>query len=106
MDCRRQVRGGAGSAEGRQPRMRRTGSSVRRRHVEKARNRLRAVFRPRPLARRPGHGETLRRRRRHRGRADEFLDQGIIDGERLWVRIMQAIEELQRKQPRDGEAVH
>ncbi len=39
-------------------------------------------------------------------RADEFLDQGIIDGERLWVRIMQAIEELQRKQPRDGEAVH
>ncbi len=39
-------------------------------------------------------------------RADEFLDQGIIDGERLWMRIMQAIEELQRERPRYGEAVH
>ncbi len=39
-------------------------------------------------------------------RADEFLDQGIIDGERLWTRIMQAIDELQRERPRDGEAVH
>ena len=34
-------------------------------------------------------------------RADEFLDQGIIDGERLWIRIMQTIEELQRERPRD-----
>ncbi len=34
-------------------------------------------------------------------RADEFLDQGIIDGQRLWMRIMQAIEELQRERPRD-----
>ncbi len=39
-------------------------------------------------------------------RADEFLDQGIIDGERLWMRIIQAIEELQRERPRDGAAVH
>ncbi len=39
-------------------------------------------------------------------RADEFLDQGILDGQRLWMRIMQAIEELQRERPRDGEAVH
>ena len=38
-------------------------------------------------------------------RADEFLDQGIIDRQRLWMRIMQAIEELQRERPRDGEAV-
>ncbi len=38
-------------------------------------------------------------------RADAFLDQGIIDGERLWMRIMQAIEELQRERPTDGEAV-
>ena len=37
-------------------------------------------------------------------RADEFLDQGIIDGKRQWMRIMQAIEE--RERPRDGEAVH
>ncbi len=39
-------------------------------------------------------------------RADEFLDQGIIDGERLWIRIMQTIEELQRERLKDGEAVH
>ncbi len=35
-------------------------------------------------------------------RADEFLDQGIIDGQRLWTQIMQAIEELQRERPGDG----
>ena len=39
-------------------------------------------------------------------RADEFLDQGIKDGKRVWMRIMQAIEELQRERPGDGEAVH
>ena len=39
-------------------------------------------------------------------RADEFLDQGSLDGKRLWMRIMQTIEELQRERPRDGEAVH
>ena len=36
--------------------------------------------------------------------ADEFKDQGKIDGLRVWIRIMRAIEELQR--PGDGEAVH
>ncbi len=39
-------------------------------------------------------------------RADEFLDQGNIDGQRLWIRLMQTIEELQRERPGDGEAVH
>ncbi len=39
-------------------------------------------------------------------RADEFLDQGNLDGQRLWMRIMQAIEELQRERPGEGEAVH
>ncbi len=39
-------------------------------------------------------------------RADEFLDQGNLDGQRLWMRIMLTIEELQRDRPRDGEAVH
>ena len=39
-------------------------------------------------------------------RADEFLDQGNLDGKRLWIRIMQTIEELQRERPRYGEAVH
>ncbi len=33
-------------------------------------------------------------------RADEFLDQGNLDGERLWMRIMRTIEELQRERPR------
>ncbi len=39
-------------------------------------------------------------------RADEFLDQGIIDGQRVWTRIVQAIEELQRERPREGEVLH
>ena len=39
-------------------------------------------------------------------RADEFLDQGNINGKRLWMRIMKAIEELQLERPRDGEAMH
>ena len=39
-------------------------------------------------------------------RADEFLEQGNHDGKRLWMRKMQAIEELQRERPREGEAVH
>ncbi len=38
--------------------------------------------------------------------ADEFLDQGNLDGKRVWMRIMQAIEELQRERPGDEEAVH
>ena len=39
-------------------------------------------------------------------RADEFLDQGILDGQRLWIRIMRTIGELQRERPRGGGAVH
>ncbi len=39
-------------------------------------------------------------------RADEFLDQGNMEGKRVWMRIMQAIEELQRERAGDGEAVH
>ncbi len=35
-------------------------------------------------------------------RADEFLDQGNLDRQRLWMRIMQTIEELQRERPRTG----
>ena len=38
--------------------------------------------------------------------ADEFLDRGNLNDERVWTRIMKAIEELQRERPRDGEAVH
>jgi hypothetical protein len=39
-------------------------------------------------------------------RADEFLEQGNLDGERLWLRIVRALEELQRERPNDGEAKH
>ena len=39
-------------------------------------------------------------------RADEFLDPDNIDGRRVWTRIMQTIEELQRERPGDGEATH
>ena len=39
-------------------------------------------------------------------RADAFLDQGNLNGQRLWLRIVRAIEELQRDQPQDGEALH
>ncbi len=39
-------------------------------------------------------------------RADEFSGQDNIDGQRVWTRIMRAIEELQRERPKDGEAVH
>ncbi len=39
-------------------------------------------------------------------RANEFSEQGNMDGRQVWMRIMQAIEELQRERPRDGEAMH
>ena len=39
-------------------------------------------------------------------RADEFLDHGNIGGQRVWTRIMQAIEELQRTRLEKGEALH
>jgi hypothetical protein len=39
-------------------------------------------------------------------RADEFADDGNLYGERVWRRIMEAIEELQRERPRHGEAMH
>ena len=39
-------------------------------------------------------------------RADELLDAGDLDGVAVWRRIIRAIEELQRKEPRDGEAVN
>ncbi len=39
-------------------------------------------------------------------RADEFLDQGNLDGQRVCMRIMQAIEGLRRERPKDREAMH
>jgi hypothetical protein len=39
-------------------------------------------------------------------RTDELLDAGDLDGVAVWRRIIRAIEELQRKEPREGEAVN
>ena len=39
-------------------------------------------------------------------RADELLDLGDLDGQRVWMAIRDAVRELQRERPRDGERVH
>ncbi len=39
-------------------------------------------------------------------RADELLDADDLDGAAAWRQIIRAIEELQRKEPREGEAVN
>ena len=36
-------------------------------------------------------------------RADAMLERGDMDGRAVWKRILRAVEELQRKAPRDGE---
>ena len=38
-------------------------------------------------------------------RADEFLDKGDIDGSAVWKRVLRAIKEIRRQEPREGEAV-
>ena len=39
-------------------------------------------------------------------RADAALEGGDLDGLAVWKRILKAVEELQRKAPGPGEAVH
>ncbi len=39
-------------------------------------------------------------------RASAMLDKGDLGGHAAFKRILQAIEELQRKAPKSGEAVH
>ncbi len=39
-------------------------------------------------------------------RADAMLEKGAIAGKRVWVRIMKAIDELQRTEPGPGERAH
>ena len=39
-------------------------------------------------------------------RADELLAEGDVDGAAIWRAIIQAIEELQRTEPREDEAVN
>ncbi len=39
-------------------------------------------------------------------RADAMLEKGAIDGQRVWKRVLKAIKEIQRQEPREGEAVN
>ena len=39
-------------------------------------------------------------------RADSFLEDGDIDGSAIWKRVLKAIKEIQREEPREGEAVN
>jgi hypothetical protein len=39
-------------------------------------------------------------------RAGSFLDAGDIDGSMTWKRVLKAIKEIQREEPREGEAVN
>ena len=39
-------------------------------------------------------------------RADAMLDKGDLDGCAVWKRILRAVEELQTKAAKSGEAVH
>ena len=38
-------------------------------------------------------------------RADELLDRGDMDGSRVWQRIHEAVQQLLRERPGDGETV-
>ncbi len=38
--------------------------------------------------------------------ADPMLEAGDLDGLAVWKRILRAVEELQGKEPKPGEAVH
>ena len=39
-------------------------------------------------------------------RADAMLEGGAIDGQRVWKRVLAAVKEIQRQEPREGEAVN
>ncbi len=39
-------------------------------------------------------------------RADELLDKGDMDGRAVWMRIQDAVLELLKEGPGEGEAVH
>ena len=54
------------------------------------------------LVREHGQGAALEAAQR----ADELMAEGDMDGRAVWHRIERAIEELQRKERREGEAAH
>ena len=39
-------------------------------------------------------------------RADIMLEKGSLDGQRVWERVPAAVKEIQRQEPREGEAVN
>ena len=39
-------------------------------------------------------------------RADELMESGDIEGARVWMRIVEAIEKLASEKPEEGERVH
>ncbi len=39
-------------------------------------------------------------------RADAMLEKGDIEGAAVWRRVLKAVEELQRKERREGDAAH
>ena len=39
-------------------------------------------------------------------RADAMLEKGDMEGAAVWRRVLKAVEELQRKERREGEAAH
>jgi hypothetical protein len=38
--------------------------------------------------------------------ADAMLEKGSLDGQRVWKRVLAAVEEIQRGEPREGERVN
>ena len=38
--------------------------------------------------------------------ADAMLDRGDLEGQRVWKRVLRAIDELRRNEPGAGEALH
>ena len=39
-------------------------------------------------------------------RADAMLEKGSLVGQRVWRRVLAAVKEIQRREPREGEAVN
>ncbi len=39
-------------------------------------------------------------------RADAMLEKGSLDGQRVWKHVLAAVKEIQRQEPREGEAVN
>ena len=38
--------------------------------------------------------------------ADAMLERGYLNGQRIWKRVLAAVKEIQRQEPREGETVN